>query len=746
LRNFLLGLLGLFLLSSCSLIKAKPQSRDLQTRLNDFPQGKLPLKGEASLLWNEYQVPFIKADHDADAALLLGMVHAHLRLGQLYLFREIVNHRLASHLGPLATRIDHSLLAMGIFDAVDSIAVRLEPQERAWIQSFVDGLNIYQDRIKELPLELKALNISPHPWALEDILRMGRLISADVNWFNWLGALKLEKDKHWKSYWKEQGSKPGGTLLSSRQGKAEQLFADLISGLAKTGSNALVLGPERSTTGSALMASDPHLGMNLPNMWLLAGYQCPSYHVTGLMFPGLPVVLVGRNTHIAFSGTNMRSASSELIELGPDEISKLKTRVHRLAVKGWPDKRLKLRYSEYGPVVSDAPLFKVKDRVIVLRWVGHEPSNELGAALKMNRAANWEEFHASFTDYGVSGQNFLYADDLDHIGLVPAVKIPIRSYQSPPAVAIKSSQSSLMWQGMLRPVDLPFILNPESGYIASANNQPLQASTPLGFAFSSDDRMKRMDEVIGSQGKLGIPDLMKLQRDTVIPSAREASRWFVDKLRALATEPASGLVRLLEGWDGDYREDAKAPLAFELLLYYTAKEYYTARYGKKLAKRVLGNDVLAERLIGDLDRDPKNAGPALDQAVKQAWKRQARFASWGSMHRYQAGHYFAMLPLIGKRFRFGDFPVAGASNSLMKTAHSRGDKKHQVTYGACARFITDLGDIDENYFVLLGGQDGWLESPGLTNQMDLWRAGKYLLLPLSWDKVQQNYQHRSVIN
>lgn len=746
-RALLIVVLSLTLLSSCSLIRVKPQARDLQTRLRDFPSEDLPLQGKAELLWNEYQVPFIKADHDQDAALLLGMVHAHLRLGQLYLFREVVNHRLASHLGPLATRVDHSLMAMGVFDAVDSIATRLEPHDREWIQAFVDGLNLYQARMKTMPLELKALKIKPSPWSLSDILRMGRLISADVNWFNWLGALKLEEETSWKRYWNEIGSQPGGTLLSSETDPARKLFADLLSNLARTGSNALVIGPSRSKTGSALMASDPHLGMNLPNMWLLAGYQCPSYHVLGMMFPGLPAVLVGRNPHISFSGTNMRSASSDLVALGPDEIARLKVVEKRLVVKGWPDKTVKLRYSEWGPVVSDAPLFRDKRRVIVLRWVGHQASNEIGAALRMNQATNWEEFRASFADYAVSGQNFLYADKANHIGLVPAVRIPVRSYERAPSIAISSGNRDQMWQAYLSPLDLPYLLDPESAYIASANNQPLKASTPLGFAFSSDDRIRRMDEVIGATDKLGLKELMDLHRDTVIPSARSAAGWFTARLSAFLTsdkdDPATGVIAALKGWDGDYRIDSKAPVIFELLLYYTAKEYYTARYGKKLSKRILGMDTLPERLISDLTKDVKGAQAALSKAIKPSWKRQARFANWGAMHRYNATHYFGMLPLIGKRYRFGNYPVGGSSTALMKTAHSRSDKTHNANYGACSRFITDMGDMDANYFVLLGGQDGWLGSPGLTNQIPLWQKGEYMRLPLSWEAVLDNFKHRT---
>jgi hypothetical protein len=70
-----------------------------------------------------------------------------------------------------------------------------------------------------------------------------------------------------------------------------------------------------STTGGALLASDPHLSLNLPNLWLTVGMRSPSYDIVGMMVPGLPVMGFGRNRHIAWGGTNLRSASSDAFDI-----------------------------------------------------------------------------------------------------------------------------------------------------------------------------------------------------------------------------------------------------------------------------------------------------------------------------------------------------------------------------------------------------------------------------------------------
>ena len=66
---------------------------------------------------------------------------------------------------------------------------------------------------------------------------------------------------------------------------------------------------------SAIIASDPHLGLNLPNTWILAGLKSPSYHAVGMMVPGLPVFAIGRNADIA------SSASATATILAPSGIS-----------------------------------------------------------------------------------------------------------------------------------------------------------------------------------------------------------------------------------------------------------------------------------------------------------------------------------------------------------------------------------------------------------------------------------------
>jgi penicillin amidase len=152
-----------------------------------------------------------------------------------------------------------------------------------------------------------------------------------------------------------------------------------------------------------------------------------------------------------------------------------------------------------------------------------------------------------------------------------------------------------------------------------------------------------------------------------------------------------------------------------------------------------------EFVAEDLDGSDGDVTEALSVALHEAAPKFADFADWGEMHRLDLGHPLANIPVIGSRFRFADFAAAGSRETLMKTAHSTTDGRHGTRYGSNSRHISDLSDPDENYFVLLGGQDGWFGSSTVMDQVPLWREGRYIRVPLGLEAVREAFSHRIVL-
>jgi penicillin amidase len=185
-------------------------------------------------------------------------------------------------------------------------------------------------------------------------------------------------------------------------------------------------------------------------------------------------------------------------------------------------------------------------------------------------------------------------------------------------------------------------------------------------------------------------------------------------------------------------------LAFELLMHHFARLFYGHTFTENAAAGFSGVVRVKLFLLEDIGKaKPARLAPDLDKAIKRAARRIRKFGNWGDMHRLRLAHPLANLPIIGRRYRFGHYPVGGSSDTVMKTAHRATDKRHSADYGANARHVSDLSDLDENYFVLLGGQDGWFRSSTFTSQLPLWLEGGYVQVPLRLETVRRTFKHQT---
>ena len=70
------------------------------------------------------------------------------------------------------------------------------------------------------------------------------------------------------------------------------------------GSNNWVVSGAKSATGKPLLANDPHLALTAPSVWYFAQLSAPGIQMIGATLPGVPAVVLGHNTHIAWGATN----------------------------------------------------------------------------------------------------------------------------------------------------------------------------------------------------------------------------------------------------------------------------------------------------------------------------------------------------------------------------------------------------------------------------------------------------------
>jgi penicillin amidase len=417
------------------------------------------------------------------------------------------------------------------------------------------------------------------------------------------------------------GEDPDG-VDDALEGAATQLAAvaetlDDVPALLGTngsgiGSNSWVVHGSNTTTGLPLLANDPHLSPSLPSVWYQMGLHCNEvtpecpFAVSGFTFAGMPGVVIGHNQNISWGMTNLGADVTDLrlekLEDGnylrDGEQVPYETRTETIRVAGGTDREITIRETDNGPIISDreeeyadvgesAPVdSSAPDRgegyAVSLTWTALEPSHTMDAVFALDAARDWDEFRVAAQDFAVPSQNLIYADTQGHIGYQTPGLIPVRD-RGDGRFPTPGWDSAYDWDGYIPQDELPWELDPDRGYIVTANQAVIDESTydyTLTDDWSYGTRSQRIEDLLRTTiedgGKISMGDMRSVQLD----NSNEMAKILVPYL--LRIDISDPYVReaqeLLEGWD--YTQDADSPAA----AYYNAvwRNLLQLAFGNKL--------------------------------------------------------------------------------------------------------------------------------------------------------------------
>jgi penicillin amidase len=631
--------------------------------------------------------------------------------------RRFATGRVSEIVGPATIGFDRALRLMGFTRAVPSIAAMLPPATRAWAEGFLAGVNHVIAAAPALPHEFALFDCVPAPWTLADLLAVARLAATDVSWMVFRRLLAAEAKltaAEWQALWPRLQA--ADTMAVADDGTEAAL------GVVR-GSNCAAVAGRRPGQRAGIIASDPHLSIAVPPLWLIAGLHAPGLDAVGLMIPALPVLAIGRNRWIAWGGTNLHAASSELVDVSGEPIAE---RREAIGVRGRGEVAVTLPETRFGPVVSDGLLLPSR-RKLALRWVGHRPSDEMSAMLGVMHARDLAGFRAALAGLALPGMTMVAveAGEGGRAGRVIAAHLPRRPPAPQPALVCPPGEAWSL-DDLVEAASFGAV---EEDVAVSANDRPRPTPVPVGFFFSRPDRARRMRALLERTGPVTVATMRALQQDV----HQESALALRDAL--LVRAPDGPVRQVLAAWDGGFDAHSAGALAFEAVLAALARAMIPRHALALLAGLWSGRALVAGRV--------RAASPeALRAAFGEAARVLRRRGTWGEAHRLRLRHPLAALPLVGRRYAAPELAADGGNDTLNKTGHGPVRGRHRVTYGACARHISDLADPDANLFVLLGGQDGWLGSANAADQVALWRAGEYITVPLG-AAAAQAWPHRT---
>ncbi len=732
-----------FMLNSCSFLFTYPDQLSQEERFLQLNKKYAPINNRVTIYWDKYSIPFIETLDDDDLAFAIGVVHAHLRIDQLELLQLISQGRLSEVAGPLpqVKKIDHALRMINFKRAAQKSIQQMNQESQQWMHRYTEGINWYLKGLKDKPITNRLLDKKLTPYSMEDIMAIAKLISSDLTWIVYLKYLKYAEKENWQAIF-NYSLKKLETDSASYHHTEGDVLPNIFKYFSKSGSNSIVIGGEKTTTGAAMIASDPHVGLMLPNFWIMMGVKSKNYHTFGLMIPGIPAVTVGRNKHISWGGTNMRGISSHLYDVTHLKEPDVKVRKEIIKRRWWFNASVDIRETQYGPIISDIDYFDKKKLPfdVALNWVGHYGSDEIQSFLDIMRAKNWNEFKHAFSDYKVSAMNMLYADDKGNIGMISAYGQPVLKEPSKTLELIKSVDNPIV--GIIPPTEHTSPYNPHESFLASANNKPLDRPViPMSYSFSNNDRFERLKTLASIQKKIHVEHLKQLQLDVYSQKSMELKTLLFSKIKDNHHLKVQKYLNILHSWHGQYEANSQGAVIFYVLMHSIWQHYLVQFEQQPLFLQELRSPENWKSIL--LAWLPKQDDETVIQMVKAALdvieETLSQYPTWGDFTVQGQKTFLGLLPLIGSRFSLSDYPLSGGNDTLNKYGRPFSREKSEVFYGASARHISDMSSIDENYFILHGGQDSWMMNENIADQTALWRKGEYIKIPLSLEKVKDQF-------
>jgi penicillin amidase len=751
-------------------------------RLPDEAAARIPgLEGPVRVLYDDRGVPHIFASTPWDAARALGYVVARDRLFQLEVQTRATAGTLTELVGPEALPLDRGQRRLGLAWAAERSFAALDPASTTarLLEAYAQGVNAWVDGIGAggLPLEYHLLGARPARWqpvhTLYLLKRMGYTLTYSTPELRrerieaLIGPEAADELFPVHSPIREplvpagaRAPAPRDTVraVASAAGwsrgwaDARDEFAVSRGGEAVAGSNNWAAAPSRTEAGFALLAGDPHLELTLPSIWYEVHLAVPGeLDVYGVTIPGVPGVVIGFNRRVAWSFTNTEADVMDFYTEALDDPE----RPTAYALDGaW--RPLERRIEEYrgrrGELLATdtiyhthrGPLLRGRGRPYSLRWTVLEETGEIEGMYRASMAGSVTEWLQAMERFRAPPQNALVADWTGSIAIRSNGRFPLRPGDGRGNQVRDGSRSASDWVGDLPVERWPAAVDPSQGFLASANQEPVDpaAENPyFGAGWPAPWRAVRINQLLRADSAVTPEDMRRFQTD---PGSARADR-FVPAFLAAAEESLTRVegedalreaVQLLAQWDRRYTRENERAILFEL-----AMEELERRTWDELALPAVeaevepgrlgtpGSAVLAQlleqpraswwdaRATADVveDRDAiLNASlvAALERARGAYGPPDGGGWRWDRVSRADI-HHLLRLPSLSAL----GLPVQGGPGTLNPSTGPE-------PFGASWRMVVELRPEIRAWTIYPGGQSGNPVSPWYRDRIGKWVAGE----------------------
>lgn len=756
-----------------------------------------PLINTVDVFTDEYGVPHVFAENEKDLFFTAGYIAARDRLFQLSMVALAVKGELASVLGEKYVKTDIYLRTWRIHDTAKKLVENMRPKNRVVFKAFCEGINYRINEIRgDPPVEFKILNMEAPLWDPTIVAGYARMMAHEMS-SSWqpeivFGAVQsfFGNEKLNELIPDEKVDLP--TIAHNKIDK--RFFDEVINNefslrdifgekLSDIGSNSWVISGKKTNTGEAMLANDPHLAFTQPPRWYEIRLKGGRFNVSGVCIAGIPMPVIGQNKNVAWGFTNTMVDDLDFFVESINGVDKKKykkgdrwkdivEKKERISIKGRRDTVITVRLTDNGPIISDIhPLLKNSETTISMSWTGHWTTKELDAWVSLTTMADWDGFTRGVRDFGVPGQNIVYADIKGNIGWRPAVYVPIRK-KGYSMVPRPGHDTTYAWKGRVPFENMPYLYNPEKGYISTANNRTIDKSFPyyISGLWADPSRAERIESFLDSSNIITMEKMKALQTDYFSEFAKDIVPHITKLDRGFKLDGHKRAMRFIKEWDCVEHKNSEGAYIFHSFLYCLTKNIYKDELDligdnyfdiflnlKYITNRnlrlILDNhhstwidninttkkietidDILIQSFYDAYDLIVDLSGPNWSN-----WK-------WGNVHTLTHKHALGDVSILNYLLglNIGPFKSGGSDGTPNAGGYSRITPFIQ-TSGASMRRIVDFSNLNETQMILPTGQSGLPNSPHYKDQVEKYNSGLYRTTWFDEDYIRSNNNFKHMV-
>ncbi len=727
-------------------------------------------------------IPHISANNDYDMYFGQGFVHAQDRLWQMELNRRVAKGTLAEVFGEIALDTDCVSRIIGFARLGEEDTGKLSDEDREIVQAYVEGINAYlSSSLFTLPIEFKLVKHKPTKWVPEDVMAFARVMIWQLS-HAWYGELIRAKllSLVGESLAKELNiSYPFQNSIILQNGIEFRAFDE--NGILKAmkgpflgkagGSNSFVISGKHTASGKPFLANDMHLALSTPSLWYeqVLENKKKKTKVGGVTVPGIPLILVGQNLHYSWG---MTLAYTDCADTYVEQINREKKTYHfngeekaleiieeKIVVKDKKGIHIEeVLLTIHGPILPGITDPKTGYE-ISLKDVALQPTNVIKAWKLLNDGKNWDDFVEAMKMITAPQLNVVYADVEGNIGYWCTGKTPIRKEGHTGEVPIPGWTGEFEWTGYIPFEEMPHALNPEAGFIVTANNKIVSEDYPyfLGNVWMNGYRAKRITDLIEARietgEKLTLEECNDIMRDVYcIPAEELVSHILSVEFDKQNDNKILELVEILREWDYRMAVDSPGASIYEVARYYMVREILLTKLDATQVNEIMGvgfhplilpysefygHDMpFLLRLLSNPKSEWIRVAGGKESVIRKGLLEARRFLvkklgkrpkNWryGRIHQAVFPHAFDITPPMNYIFNAKPVPIPGNTDTPYQTAIAPEAPFDNKAWSISFRMLVDTADMTGTRIITSLGQSGQLGSKHYEDLKELWLRGEY---------------------